>query len=489
MAKAGETTSTAMPATPAAEAGRTWGIAELAAEFGLTARTIRHYEDEGLIAPARAGLTRVYGRRDRARLALICRGKRLGFTLAEIRDFLDLYDIDEGQVGQMAYLLDRARARIGGLERQLEDVRRTLDDLRALETAIVEHLTARGVDPETAPAPEPRTRRSAARPPAGALGRGRPRPPGFPRGAPRDEPQRRDRRLCPLAAPLRVEGRAGEAAAGRPGRPGGARRWSTAAASTRRTSRTCILGCAFPEGEQGFNMARLVVFLAGLPEQRRGDHGQPVLRLLDAGDPHGGRGDPDGRGRGLRVRRGGEHEPGPMLGFNPAPNPRLAAENAGAYMSNGRDRGEPGAQVPDHPRGPAGLRGPQPTAGPRRRGRPGTSPTRWCRSTTPGGTVDGDRHDPPGHQPGGTVRAEAGLRQGRHGDRRHVEPADRRRLGDAGHLRGLRQGQRPEDPGPDPILGGRRLRPDDHGHRPGAGDEEGPGAGEGGNSPTSASSS
>jgi len=162
MAKAGETTSTAMPATPAAEAGRTWGIAELAAEFGLTARTIRHYEDEGLIAPARSGLTRVYGRRDRARLALICRGKRLGFTLAEIRDFLDLYDIDEGQVGQMAYLLDRARARIGGLERQLEDVRRTLDDLRALETAIVEHLTARGVDPETAPAPEPRTRRSAA---------------------------------------------------------------------------------------------------------------------------------------------------------------------------------------------------------------------------------------------------------------------------------------------------------------------------------------
>lgn len=144
---------------PPAEGERHWGIAELAAEFGLTARTIRHYEDEALIEPARDGLTRVYGRRDRARLALICRGKRLGFTLAEIREFLDLYDIDEGQIGQMAYLLGRARARIAGLERQMEDVRRTLDELRALEAAIVDHLAAQGVDPESAPAPDPPPRR------------------------------------------------------------------------------------------------------------------------------------------------------------------------------------------------------------------------------------------------------------------------------------------------------------------------------------------
>lgn len=128
----------------------TWGIADLAAEFGLTARTIRHYEDEGLIAPARAGTARIYGRRDRARLALICRGKRLGFTLAEIRDFLDLYDIDEGQVGQMAFLLGKARERIAGLERQAEDVRRTLKELRSLESAIVAHLAERGVDPDRA---------------------------------------------------------------------------------------------------------------------------------------------------------------------------------------------------------------------------------------------------------------------------------------------------------------------------------------------------
>jgi DNA-binding transcriptional MerR regulator len=130
-----------------------WGIADLAAEFGLTARTIRHYEDAGLIAPARDGTVRVYARRDRARLALICRGKRLGFTLAEIRDFLDLYDIDEGQVGQMAFLLTKARARIAGLERQMDDVRRTLDELRQLEAAIVDHLADRGVDPPCAANP------------------------------------------------------------------------------------------------------------------------------------------------------------------------------------------------------------------------------------------------------------------------------------------------------------------------------------------------
>ena len=78
----------------------TYGIAELAREFGVTARTIRHYEDEGLIAPLRDGQRRVYRPRDRTRLRLILRGRRLGFALAEVREIVDLYDAAPGEIGQ-----------------------------------------------------------------------------------------------------------------------------------------------------------------------------------------------------------------------------------------------------------------------------------------------------------------------------------------------------------------------------------------------------
>ncbi|MBP2227763.1 DNA-binding transcriptional MerR regulator [Azospirillum agricola] len=128
-------------------------IGELAEEFGLTHRTIRHYEEEGLLAPARDGQARVYAHRDRARLALICRGKRLGFSLAEIKDFLTLYDADDAQVEQMRYAQALAQGRIQALERQLQDVQQTLLELRTLDTQISEHLSRQGTT-ETHPMEE-----------------------------------------------------------------------------------------------------------------------------------------------------------------------------------------------------------------------------------------------------------------------------------------------------------------------------------------------
>ena len=124
-------------------------ISELAAEFGLTPRTIRFYEDEGLVSPGRSGMNRVYSRRDRARLELICRGKRLGFSLAEVKEFLDLYARDKRQIEQMKYAAGLARQRIESLERQLEDVKQTLTDLRRIEKEMVDYLRGEGVEPDT----------------------------------------------------------------------------------------------------------------------------------------------------------------------------------------------------------------------------------------------------------------------------------------------------------------------------------------------------
>lgn len=111
-------------------------IGELASAFTLSPRAIRFYEDQGLLSPQRAGTTRVYTKRDRARLQLILRGKRLGFTLADIREFLDLYDADRTKHRQMAMTLARTRARIAELEQQLEDITITLAELRDMEGEI-----------------------------------------------------------------------------------------------------------------------------------------------------------------------------------------------------------------------------------------------------------------------------------------------------------------------------------------------------------------
>jgi len=127
---------------------RTFTISELADAFQVTPRTIRFYEDQGLLSPKRDGFNRVYSHRDRARLTLICRGKRLGFSLAEIKDFLDLYDVDDRQIEQMRFALAHGRERIASLEVQLVDVQQTLSELRALENQIVEHLKAAGAAPD-----------------------------------------------------------------------------------------------------------------------------------------------------------------------------------------------------------------------------------------------------------------------------------------------------------------------------------------------------
>ena len=117
---------------------------QLAEELGVTARAIRFYEAKGLIAPRRAGTTRVFDRRDRARLLLVLRGKRLGFSLASIREFLDLYDADRTQAAQLRLLLDSTRERIRELERQRVDLDQTLRELREVEAEAERVLRGRG---------------------------------------------------------------------------------------------------------------------------------------------------------------------------------------------------------------------------------------------------------------------------------------------------------------------------------------------------------
>ena len=109
---------------------RTFTIRQLCVEFTCTARALRFYEDKGLLAPARQGLNRIYSYRDRARLKLILRGKRVGLALAEIRDILELYDKHDGGATQNALALAKFRQRIVALERQREDVDHSIDELR-----------------------------------------------------------------------------------------------------------------------------------------------------------------------------------------------------------------------------------------------------------------------------------------------------------------------------------------------------------------------
>jgi DNA-binding transcriptional MerR regulator len=111
----------------------TWSIAELAAEYDVTLRTIRFYEDRGLLTPERRGTARVYHPRDKVRLGLILRGKRLGFTLDEIATIVDMYDAEPGEEGQLVYLLDQIATRRAELEQRRRDIDETLTELSEVE--------------------------------------------------------------------------------------------------------------------------------------------------------------------------------------------------------------------------------------------------------------------------------------------------------------------------------------------------------------------
>lgn len=127
-----------------------YSVTELAKDLGVTPRTIRFYEDQGLILPQRAGNTRVYTHRDRARMILILRGKRLGFSLKDIKEFLDLYVVDTTQVEQLRVLVTKVRGRIAQLEDQLQAVQTSLDELHEIERMSLDSLTRKGVDMNSA---------------------------------------------------------------------------------------------------------------------------------------------------------------------------------------------------------------------------------------------------------------------------------------------------------------------------------------------------
>lgn len=106
-----------------------YSISDLSAEFGVSARALRFYEDEGLIAPTRAGLSRIYSKRDRARLAWILRAKNVGFSLSEIRELIDLYDLGDGRAEQRRTTLVRCREKIAELEAQRADLDASIHEL------------------------------------------------------------------------------------------------------------------------------------------------------------------------------------------------------------------------------------------------------------------------------------------------------------------------------------------------------------------------
>ncbi|MFM4933558.1 MerR family DNA-binding transcriptional regulator [Aeromonas veronii] len=124
--------------------GRRFSISELAREFDITTRSIRFYEDQGLLNPAREGQTRSYSKQDRVRLKLTLRGKRLGFSLAEIRELFDLYDADKSSRTQLQTMLGLVEEKRETLQQQMEDIRMVLLELDAAEQRCQQALSQLG---------------------------------------------------------------------------------------------------------------------------------------------------------------------------------------------------------------------------------------------------------------------------------------------------------------------------------------------------------
>ena len=125
---------------PESENRDLFAIADLAREFGISTRAIRFYETKGLLTPERVGSTRVFRRRDRARLILILRGKRLGFSLRDISEYLSLYEADRTQRAQVNLLVDMVDQRVLMLEQQLADLQTTIGELREIKKLATERL-------------------------------------------------------------------------------------------------------------------------------------------------------------------------------------------------------------------------------------------------------------------------------------------------------------------------------------------------------------
>ncbi len=129
---------------PESESRDLFAIADLAREFGISTRTIRFYEAKGLLQPDRVGSTRVFRRRDRARLMLILRGKRLGFSLRDISDYLGLYDADRTQNAQVNLLVGMVDQRLALLEAQMTDLNTTIGELREIRKLAAERMAQTG---------------------------------------------------------------------------------------------------------------------------------------------------------------------------------------------------------------------------------------------------------------------------------------------------------------------------------------------------------
>lgn len=119
---------------------RTYSIGELAEEFGITSRTLRVYEEEGLLDPRREGTRRIYSERNRVRLRLILRGKRLGWSLSDIRESFDLYDSSKGEAAQLESMMEKLGQRREMLLAQREDIDSALLDLERVEQGVRQSL-------------------------------------------------------------------------------------------------------------------------------------------------------------------------------------------------------------------------------------------------------------------------------------------------------------------------------------------------------------